>query len=75
MMERIVRERKVFGVENVVGKFDFCTPCKLAKMTRHPHFAAVPDPDLHGPLNLVVMDLAGPNKPCTLGGVLMTWCS
>ena len=62
------------GVENIVGKLDFCSPCKLAKTTRHPHYAAQPDPDLCGsrgpswPLDLFVIDLAGPNKAWTLGG-------
>ena len=62
-LHRLIRERMVDGVENVVGgDFEICSPCKLGKMTRHPHPASAPDPLVQGPLDLVVMDLAGPNK-------------
>ena len=43
-------------VENVVeGDIGIRAPCKLRKMTRHPHPTSVPDLEVRGPLDLVVM--------------------
>ena len=62
-LHRLIRERMVDGVENVGGgDLKICSPCKLGKMTRHPHPASALDPLVQGPMDLVVMDLAGPNK-------------
>lgn len=60
---RLIREKMMDGVENVVERdLGVCAPCKLGKMTRHPHPAVEPAPIVEGPLNLVVMDMVGPNK-------------
>ncbi|MCQ6525353.1 hypothetical protein NPX90_28385, partial [Bacillus paranthracis] len=45
-----------------------CDYCKLGKMTQKPHPSATVNNKGVDLLDLVVVDLAGPNKPQTLGG-------
>ena len=50
-------------MENVVkGDLGVCAPCKLGEMIRHPHPTAELDPYVQRSVDLVVMDLVGPNK-------------
>ena len=45
-----------------------CDSCKLGKITLHPYQQVLAANHGHHPLDLVVVDLAGPNRPQTLGG-------
>ena len=56
------------GVGKIKGGASPCDPCKLGKLTRPPHPAVVFSHNTTYALELVVMDLAGPVKPSSLGG-------
>ena len=56
----------VIGVK--IEELGFCEVCKLGKMTQKSHPAAVVDNKGVELLDVVVVDLAGPNRPQTLGG-------
>ena len=51
-----------------IEELGVCEVCKLGKMTQKPHPAAVVNNKGVELLDLVVVDLAGPNRPKTLGG-------
>ena len=65
----LLAEGMVHGIRKTKGtEVEPCDACQLGKLTRPPH---PPSPFLHNttrPLQLVVMDLAGPVKPKSLGG-------
>ena len=67
-LHRLLHENMATGVTVKPGSnIGTCDPCQLGKLTRPPHPAVV---FYHGTtfaLELVVMDLAGPVKPCSLG--------
>ena len=50
------------------GAVSPCDSCQLGKLTRPPHPTVKFDHNTTRPLQLVVMDLAGPVRPCSLGG-------
>ena len=58
--------RDIEGVEEI--SLGICDPCKLGKIARHPYHEFPADHHGQYPLNLVVVDLAGPNRPQTLEG-------
>ena len=68
-LQRLLQGNMAIGVSIKPGsKVDFCDSCQLGKLTRPPHPAVV---FYHGttyPLHLVVVDLAGPVTPRSLGG-------
>ena len=60
----------VQGVDKIkVVDLQPCDFCKLGKLSQGPHPSGVDNKGQH-PLDLVVVDLAGPNRPQTLGGKL-----
>ena len=67
-LRRILREDMATGVGQVVGEVHPCDACQLGKLTRPSHPAVAFDHATTRPLQLVVMDLAGPVNPCSLGG-------
>ena len=67
-LRRLLRGEMATGIGQVSGAVSPCDSCQLGKLTRPPHPAV---PFSHGttyPLELVVMDLAGPVRPGSLGG-------
>ena len=70
-MQKLLKGDMVRGTSKVkVEELGGCDFCKLGKLTRKPHPAAVVNNKGVDLLDLVVVDLAGPNKPQTLGGKL-----
>ena len=67
-LHRLLREDMATGLSTVKGKISPCDSCQLGKLTRPPHPAVRFDHRTTRPLQLVVMDLAGPIKPNSLGG-------
>lgn len=67
-LQRLLQEDMVTGVSKVSGKISPCDSCQLGKITRPTHPAVQFDHSTTRPLQLVVMDLAGPVKPNSLGG-------
>lgn len=67
-LKRILREEMATGVGQVVGAVSPCDACQLGKLTRPPHPSVEFSHATTRPLQLAVMDLAGPVKPCSLGG-------
>ena len=68
-MKKMLTSDLVRGASRVkVEELGACDWCKLGKLTQKPHPAAVTDNKGSDLLDLVVVDLAGPNKPQTLGG-------
>lgn len=67
-LRRLLREDMATGISKVQGKISPCDSCQLAKITRPPHPAVQFDHGTSHPLQLVVMDLAGPVTPASLGG-------
>ena len=68
-LQKLLRGNLVRGADKVkIGKLQPCDFCKLGKLVQKPH----PAVGFHGkgtePLDLVIVDLAGPNRPLTLGG-------
>ena len=59
----------VRGIEGVVEiSLGICDPCKLGKIVKHSYHEVPAEHHGQYPLDLVVVDLAGPNRPQTLGG-------
>ena len=68
-MQKLLTGDLVRGIEKVkVEALGGCDFCKLGKLTQKPHPAAVVNNKGVELLDLVVVDLAGPNRPQTLGG-------
>ena len=68
-LQKLLRGELVRGISKVrVETLDNCDHCKLGKLTQKPHPAAVVNNKGVYMLDLVVVDLAGPNRPQTLGG-------
>ena len=67
-LHRLLREDMATGLNTLKGKISPCDSCQLGKLTRPPHLAVHFDYRTTRPLQLVVMDLAGPVKPNSLGG-------
>ena len=68
-MQKLLRGDMVRGVSKVkIEELGSCDFCKLGKLTQKPHPAAVVDNKGADLLDLVVVDLAGPNRPQTLRG-------
>ena len=61
---KMVKGGMVRGIEEVkVETLGICDPCKLGKISHHPHGTFPKEKHGQHPLDLVVMDLAGPNRP------------
>ena len=70
-MQKMLRGDMVRGASKVkIEELGGCDFCKLGKLTQKPHPAAVVNNKGVELLDLVVVDLAGPNRPQTLGGKL-----
>ena len=68
-LQRLLHANMVTGISVVSGSIiSPCDPCKLGKLTRPPHPAVVFDHNTTYALELVVIDLAGPVQPRSLGG-------
>ena len=67
-LHRLLQNNMATGVGQVRGGVSPCDPCKLGKLTRPPHPAVAFTHNTTHALELVVMDLAGPVKPSSLGG-------
>ena len=68
-LQRLLQGNMAIGVSvKPRSKVDFCDSCQLGKLTRPPHPAVVFDHGTSYPLHLVVVDLAGPLNPRSLGG-------
>ena len=67
-LHRLLHGNKATGVgvksRSNIGN---CDPCQLGKLTKSPHLAIAFDHSTTFALELVVMDLAGPAKPRSLG--------
>ena len=67
-LHRLMHENMATGVNVKLGSnIGTCDPGQLGKLTRPPHLAVAFDHGTTFALELVVMDLAGPIKPCSLG--------
>ena len=67
-LRRLLRGDMATRIGQVSGAVSPCDTCQLGKLTQPPHPAV---PFIHGTtyaLELVVMDLAGPVRPGSLGG-------
>ena len=70
-MQKLLKGDMVRGTSKAkVEELGGCDFCKLGKLTQKPHPATVVNNKGVDLLDLVVVDLAGPNKPQTLGGKL-----
>ena len=70
-MQKLLKGGLVRGIDKVkVEGLGGCDFSKLGKLTKKPHLAAVVNNKGVELLYLVVVDLAGPNIPQTLGGKL-----
>ena len=70
-MQKLLKGDLVRGTSQVkIEELGGCDFYKLVKLTQKPHPAAVVNNKGVDLLDLVVVDLAGPNKPQTLGGKL-----
>ena len=58
------------GLGQVSGAVSSCDSCQLGKLTRPPHSAVSFSHGTTYALELVVMDLAGPVTPSSLGGAI-----
>ena len=68
-MQKMLRGDMVPGVRKVkIEELGGCDFSKLGKLTQKPHPAAVVNNKGVDLLDLVVVDLAGPNRPQALGG-------
>ena len=68
-LHRLLHNNMAIGVSVKPGsKVDFCDSCQLGKLTKPPHPAVAFDHGTSYPLQLVVVDLAGPVTPRSLGG-------
>ena len=67
-LRRLLKEDMATGVSPISGTISPCDPCRLGKLTRPPHPAVDFSHGTTYVLQLVVMDLAGPIKPRSLGG-------
>ena len=67
-LHRLLRENMSTGLGLVSEKISSCDSCQLGKLTHPPHPAVQFDHRTTRPLQLVVMDLAGPVRPNSLGG-------
>ena len=67
-LRRLLHDNMATGVGQISGPMSPCDPCQLGKLTRPPHPAVQFDHHTTYALELVVMDLAGPVQPSSLGG-------
>ena len=67
-LQRLLRANMATGIGQVSGAVTPCDSCQLGKLTRPPHPAVRFDHNTTRSLELVVMDLAGPVRPRSLGG-------
>ena len=67
-LHRLLHDNMATGIGQISGSISPCDPCRLGKLTRPHHPAVTFDHNTTYALELVVMDLAGPVKPRSLGG-------
>ena len=67
-LHRLLHDNMATGLGQITGSVSPCDPCRLGKLTRPPHPAVPFDHHTTYALQLVVMDLAGPVQPSSLGG-------
>ena len=66
-LHQLLHGNMAIGVSVKLGsKVDFCDSCQLGKLTRPPHPPVALDRGTSYPLQLVVVDLAGPVTPRSL---------
>ena len=66
-LRRLLRGDMATGLGEVSGAVSPCDPCQVGKLTRPPHPAVSFSHGTTYALELVVMDLAGPVRPSSLG--------
>ena len=70
-MRKLLNGHLVRGIDNVkIQVISACDFCELGKLSQKPHPSAIVNNKGTELLDLVVVDLAGPNRPQTLGGKL-----
>ena len=68
-LQKTIKGNMVRGIDGVKQEsLGICDPCKLGKITLHPHRKVPAANHEQHLLDLVVVDLAGPNRPQTLRG-------
>ena len=68
-IDRIFKEGSVSGINGIkLGSVGDCNICKLGKLPRQSFAKVVRDPSVFHPLDMIFVDLAGPNRRATLGG-------
>ena len=67
-LHRLLKDNMATGLGQISGAVSPCDSCQLGKLTRPPHPAVKSEHNTTRPLQLVVMDLAGRVRPCSLGG-------
>ena len=67
-LHRLLKDNMAKGLGQVSGAVSSCDSRQLGKLTKPPHPVVKFDHNTTRPLQLVVMDLAGPFRPCSLGG-------
>ena len=68
-LHKMIKGNMVRGIDKVEQtSLGICDPCKLGKNSLHPHHQVPAAHHGQYPLDLVVVDLAGPNRPQTIGG-------
>ena len=68
-IDKMIRNELVTGISGIkAGEIGNCNICKLGKLPRQTFAKVSRDPSIHRPLDMIFVDLAGPNKPATLGG-------
>ena len=68
-IDRIMKEQLVNGINGIKrGSVEICNICKLGKLPRKSFAKVTRDPSICHPVDMIFVDLAGPNKPAILGG-------
>ena len=68
-IDRMIRNELVTGINGIKAReIGNCNICKLGKLPRQTFAKVSRDPSIHRPLDMIFVDLAGPNKPATFGG-------
>ena len=67
-LHRLLHDNMAIGIGQICDNISPCDPCTLGKLIRPPHPAVPFDHNTTYVLELVVTDLAGRVKPCSLGG-------
>ena len=68
-LHKMIKKKMVRGIDGVEEiSLGICDPCKLVNITLHPYQQVPSAHQQQDSLDLVVVDLAGPNRPQTLGG-------